>query len=85
MSFNFTIVTVSHRGIEAMIVCHCAGVTDRTIRNLIEAGAASVGEITRRCGAGRCCQPCREEIASLLEDCFASGASVTAFATGDCA
>ena len=51
-----------------MIVCHCVGVTDGAIRNLIDAGAASVGEITRRCGAGRCCEPCREEIAALLEN-----------------
>ena len=35
-----------------MIICHCAGVTDCTIRMLIEAGATSLGEITRRCGAG---------------------------------
>lgn len=55
-----------------MIVCHCVGVTDGTIRNLIEAGASSVGEITRRCGAGRCCAPCREEIASLLHGYAAS-------------
>jgi bacterioferritin-associated ferredoxin len=68
-----------------MIVCHCVGVTDGTIRNLIEAGAASVGEITRRCGAGRCCQPCREEIASLLEGCSASRASVTEFTAAECA
>jgi bacterioferritin-associated ferredoxin len=59
-----------------MIICHCVGVTDGTIRNLIAAGAASVGEITRRCGAGRCCQPCREEIASLLSDCCAPPASL---------
>lgn len=68
-----------------MIVCHCMGVTDGTIRNLIEAGAASVGEITRRCGAGRCCQPCREEIASLLDSCSASPASAIQFAGAGCA
>jgi len=68
-----------------MIVCHCAGVTDGTIRNLIKAGAASLGEITRRCGAGRCCQPCREEIASLLEGCSAPRAAVAEFAAADCA
>jgi len=50
-----------------MIVCHCEGVSDRTIRALITAGASSVADITRRCGAGRCCAPCREEIALLLD------------------
>lgn len=49
-----------------MIVCHCVGVTDTMIRKLIAAGASSVADITRRCGAGRCCAPCRDEIASLL-------------------
>lgn len=49
-----------------MIVCHCVGVTDCTIKRLIEAGASTVGEITRLCGAGRCCAPCRDEIAGLL-------------------
>jgi len=49
-----------------MILCHCAGVTDCTIRMLIEAGASSIADITRLCGAGKCCSPCREEIAALL-------------------
>jgi bacterioferritin-associated ferredoxin len=49
-----------------MIVCHCVGVTDCTIKQLISDGASSVAEITRRCGAGRCCAPCQETIASML-------------------
>ena len=68
-----------------MIVCHCAGVTDGTIRKLIEAGASSVGEIARRCGAGRCCAPCREEIASLLHGCSALQPPAREFAAADCA
>ncbi|HSD10327.1 MAG TPA: (2Fe-2S)-binding protein [Candidatus Binatia bacterium] len=49
-----------------MIVCHCAAVTDRTIERLIGEGASSVAEIVRRCGAGRRCPPCRDEIATML-------------------
>ncbi len=49
-----------------MVLCQCVGVTDVTIKQLIEEGATSVGDITRRCGAGRCCTPCREEIAALV-------------------
>lgn len=49
-----------------MILCHCAAVTDRTIASLIDEGATSVAEIIRRCGAGRCCASCREEIAAML-------------------
>lgn len=49
-----------------MIVCQCAGVTDCTIRMLIDSGASTVEQITNLCGAGACCDPCRDEIASLL-------------------
>ena len=50
-----------------MIVCHCAGVTDSDISRLIRNGASTVKEIVRQSGAGRCCAPCRTEIASLIE------------------
>lgn len=49
-----------------MIVCQCTGVTDTALKELIRDGASSVAEITRRCGAGRCCAPCRKEIAAML-------------------
>ncbi len=68
-----------------MIVCHCVGVSDAMIRKLIAAGASSVGEITRRCGAGRCCAPCREEIASLLNGSCAAPPSGREFAPAECA
>ncbi len=68
-----------------MIVCHCVGVTDGTIRKLVEAGATSVGEITRRCGAGRCCAPCREEIACLIDRCSGSRAAADELGFADCA
>ena len=68
-----------------MIVCHCVGVTDATIRKLVDAGATSVGEITRRCGAGRCCAPCREEIASLVHSACAPQSPRREFAAADCA
>jgi bacterioferritin-associated ferredoxin len=49
-----------------MIVCHCAGVTDRAILELARDGAQTVGDVVRASGAGRCCAPCRTEIAALL-------------------
>ncbi len=49
-----------------MIVCHCRAVTDAAIRDAIAAGAASLAEVARRTGAGRCCAPCQEEIAGML-------------------
>lgn len=50
-----------------MIVCHCAGVTDAAILQLVRADAVrTVKDVVRQTGAGRCCAPCRQEIASLL-------------------
>ncbi len=50
-----------------MIVCHCAGVTDHAILQLVrEEAVQSVRDVVRQTGAGRCCAPCRQEIASLL-------------------
>ncbi|MBX3026217.1 (2Fe-2S)-binding protein [bacterium] len=49
-----------------MIVCHCAGVTDQAILQLAREGAQTVKDIVRASGAGRCCAPCRSEIATLL-------------------
>jgi bacterioferritin-associated ferredoxin len=49
-----------------MIVCQCTGVTDRTLQDVIRAGATTVREVGRRCGAGRYCTACRSEIAARL-------------------
>ena len=49
-----------------MIVCHCAGVTDRDIARLVEQGATTLGDITRNCGAGRNCAPCRAVLQEML-------------------
>jgi bacterioferritin-associated ferredoxin len=61
-----------------MIVCHCAGVTDRDIARLVEEGATTIREIARRCGAGRSCAPCRlslqEMLAASASDCAVEAA-----------
>lgn len=49
-----------------MIVCHCAGVTDRAIQQLARNGVQTVKDVVRQTGAGRCCAPCRSEIAAIL-------------------
>lgn len=51
-----------------MIVCHCAGVSDRMIRQMVRDGAGTVAEIGQISGAGLCCAPCRREIASLIAE-----------------
>jgi len=49
-----------------MIVCHCAGVSDHTITQLVREGVSTLKEVVLRTGAGRCCGPCRDEIRSLV-------------------
>jgi len=61
-----------------LIVCHCAAVSDSTLRRLAEEGASTVAEITRRCGAGASCPPCRQEIAAILYEARAEGQNLAA-------
>ena len=49
-----------------MIVCGCTGTTDRAIRKMMREGASTPADISRRCGAGGCCQACHEEISTML-------------------
>jgi bacterioferritin-associated ferredoxin len=51
-----------------MIVCHCTGVSDAMIRQMVRDGAQSAADIGQRSGAGLCCLPCRREIATLVND-----------------
>jgi bacterioferritin-associated ferredoxin len=51
-----------------MIICHCAGISDATIRKSVRQGATSLRAVARRCGAGRNCGSCRDEILALLAD-----------------
>lgn len=49
-----------------MIICHCNRVTDRTIREVAEAGARDAVQVARACGAGACCGGCRDAIREIL-------------------
>jgi len=51
-----------------VIVCHCNGVSDRTIRRAVRSGAASCREIARSCNAGTFCGGCRPAIAELIRE-----------------
>ncbi|PPU93818.1 (2Fe-2S)-binding protein [Xanthomonas albilineans] len=50
-----------------MYVCICNGVTDRQIREAVEAGCCNVSELTMRTGCGATCGSCLEMAADLLE------------------
>jgi bacterioferritin-associated ferredoxin len=49
-----------------MLVCHCNGVSDRTIRRVVRDGARSVGQVADACGAGSCCGGCHREIRKIV-------------------
>ena len=55
-----------------MIVCLCHPTSDRDVDAIIDDGARTVEEISRRCGAGTGCGACVEE---LRERLVAKGAS----------
>jgi bacterioferritin-associated ferredoxin len=51
-----------------MIVCHCNGVSDRAIRESVQSGARTHGEVALACGAGRRCGGCRPAVADVIAD-----------------
>ena len=58
-----------------MYVCVCNGVTDRQVREAVEKGCGSVGELTMRTGAGANCGSCLETAAAMLEPTHAERVS----------
>lgn len=60
-----------------MYVCSCRVVSDSTVEEVIEAGAASIDDIARECGAGSRCGGCWPTLMALIEDFEArSGANL---------
>ena len=49
-----------------MLVCHCNGVSDRSVRRVVREGALTVAEVARACGAGTCCQGCSPTINRII-------------------
>lgn len=50
-----------------MILCLCLGVSDHAVESTIAAGARTVAEIERVCGAGGDCGACSGLIEALVE------------------
>lgn len=55
-----------------MIVCLCANVSERELVETIQAGATTVKEVGRRCGAGTGCGACKPLIRECLARCRAA-------------
>ena len=49
-----------------MLVCHCAKICDRTVRECIDPGARSVDDVGHACGAGTVCGGCLPTIGALV-------------------
>ena len=49
-----------------MLICSCKAVSARTVRATIAAGAESIEDVGRRCGAGTDCGGCHLLIEELL-------------------
>ena len=54
-----------------MIVCSCHAVTDREIREAVEAGARSTGEAQLATRAGTGCGGCRMAVRAVVSDALA--------------
>jgi bacterioferritin-associated ferredoxin len=65
-----------------MIVCMCHPTSDRDVDAIIDDGARTVEEISRRCGAGTGCGACLEELRDRLAQKGAGGAGRDC--PGDC-
>jgi len=51
-----------------MIVCLCRGVSERHIEATVAAGATTVGEVSRACGAATDCGACQHLVTALVEE-----------------
>lgn len=52
-----------------MIVCVCHGISDKNVRSLIDEGAATVRDISARCGAGTDCGACVRDLRQMTRSC----------------
>lgn len=68
-----------------MIVCVCAGVSQRKLRAVIADGAVTMREIERRCGAGAGCGSCRLAVRQCLRESREGAAAAVEFTVAEAA
>jgi bacterioferritin-associated ferredoxin len=49
-----------------MLVCHCRGVTDRMIRDAVQAGAETLDAVSAACGAAGGCGGCADLVLDVV-------------------
>lgn len=50
----------------AVIICHCRGINDQSVRDAIDDGMETVEELAEICGTGSDCGGCRPVLAELI-------------------
>ncbi len=50
-----------------MIVCVCRGVSERQVEAVVAAGATTIDEVSRACGAASDCGACHHMVTALVE------------------
>jgi bacterioferritin-associated ferredoxin len=66
-----------------MILCHCMGVSDKSVRRAIQCGASSVRDVARACGAGTGCGGCRGTVQEILSTELAAASAAAPSATAE--
>ena len=55
-----------------MYICLCHGVSESAIREAVDNGARTLGELSFMTGCGTQCGSCKEEARALLKECLRS-------------
>jgi bacterioferritin-associated ferredoxin len=66
-----------------MYACLCRAVTEKSVREVVAAGASTVSEVRVTCGAGTGCGGCLPSLRRLLRECRGSELGCTATSTLD--
>jgi bacterioferritin-associated ferredoxin len=66
-----------------MYACLCRAVTEKSVREVVAAGASTVSEVRATCGAGTGCGGCLPSLRRLLRECRGVASDCTAAATLD--
>jgi len=56
-----------------MIVCICRNVSERKIREAVDAGLTSMPELRSELGVGTCCGKCHSCAKTVLRECLEEG------------
>jgi len=51
-----------------MYVCLCKAITDQDIRDAVDEGAHTVGQLAESCGAGTGCGRCQQMAQELIDE-----------------